>query len=313
MGARRVTPLEFPRVAPLELALQQQLSRRRHTFTINENHVVLGVAQPPDDLDGLLSIHWQGVPLRLLCHRALLVRWLKPHLQEADFDSLPPTLQLALLEREMQMLPGLVCKSLQPHLPSSLSVSLGITLSRGDDRLILWLSGDAIALLKQLPKRPLEDLFAIPLRLSFQWGPLLISQTELRHLAIGDLLLLPENARTSPVLRGFVEGHVWAQFHQHDNQLELISMHIDDLSEPVNNLSSLDQLPVQVSFEVGRQALDLHTLATLQPGSLIDLATPLTGEVRIMANQRCVGIGELVNLQERLGIRVLRLLLDTPS
>ncbi|EVT88725.1 hypothetical protein Z046_17780 [Pseudomonas aeruginosa VRFPA09] len=73
------------------------------------------------------------------------------------------------------------------------------------------------------------------------------------------------------------------------------------------DLHELDQLPIPVSFEVGRRTLDLHTLSTLQPGSLLDLDCALDGEVRILANQRCLGIGELVRLQDRLGVRVTRL------
>ncbi len=73
------------------------------------------------------------------------------------------------------------------------------------------------------------------------------------------------------------------------------------------DLHELDQLPIPVSFEVGRRTLDLHTLSTLQPGSLLDLDSALDGEVRILANQRCLGIGELVRLQDRLGVRVTRL------
>ncbi|MOA45261.1 Yop proteins translocation protein Q [compost metagenome] len=89
------------------------------------------------------------------------------------------------------------------------------------------------------------------------------------------------------------------------------------LDTPVSDsdfdLTDLEQLPVQVGFEIGRHTLDLHTLATLQPGSLIDLAAPLNGEVRILANQRCIGTGELVSLQDRLGVRVLRLLQGNPA
>lgn len=78
-------------------------------------------------------------------------------------------------------------------------------------------------------------------------------------------------------------------------------------SPTVISFPFIDQLPIPVSFEVGRRTLDLHTLSTLQPGSLLDLDCALDGEVRILANQRCLGIGELVRLQDRLGVRVTRL------
>ena len=72
-------------------------------------------------------------------------------------------------------------------------------------------------------------------------------------------------------------------------------------------LTDLNQLPVQVSFEVGRQILDWHTLTSPEPGSLIDLTTPVDGEVRLLANGRLLGHGRLVEIQGRLGVRIERL------
>ncbi|MFM4839215.1 FliM/FliN family flagellar motor switch protein, partial [Aeromonas veronii] len=52
---------------------------------------------------------------------------------------------------------------------------------------------------------------------------------------------------------------------------------------------------------------DWHTLTSLQPGALIDLGTPLDGEVRIISNGHSLGVGRLVEIQGRLGVRVERL------
>ena len=80
-------------------------------------------------------------------------------------------------------------------------------------------------------------------------------------------------------------------------------MHNAASAEPFGP-TELDQLPIQVSFEVGRQTLDWHTLTSLQPGALIDLGTPLDGEVRIISNGHSLGVGRLVEIQGRLGVRV---------
>ncbi|MFG3923300.1 type III secretion system cytoplasmic ring protein SctQ [Pseudomonas aeruginosa] len=132
-------------------------------------------------------------------------------------------------------------------------------------------------------------------------------RSELRTLEPGDLLLLPAGHRPDAALLGVLEGRPWARCQLHSTQLELLDMHDTPSLADGEDLHELDQLPIPVSFEVGRRTLDLHTLSTLQPGSLLDLDSALDGEVRILANQRCLGIGELVRLQDRLGVRVTRL------
>ncbi|MGL6412546.1 SctQ family type III secretion system cytoplasmic ring protein AscQ, partial [Aeromonas veronii] len=98
----------------------------------------------------------------------------------------------------------------------------------------------------------------------------------------------------------------FAYCQPHQQHLELTAMHNAASAEPFGP-TELDQLPIQVSFEVGRQTLDWHTLTSLQPGALIDLGTPLDGEVRIISNGHSLGVGRLVEIQGRLGVRVERL------
>lgn len=310
-----MSSLMLPRVEASELALQQKISRCRSRYPLANGEARLTILPQHDALDVLLNVHWQGLALRWRCHSATLAGWLEPHLQEAAFSSLPATLQLALLELESAVLPGLIWKSIQPCRPEpgAGTPTLALTLSRGAQRLVIWLDGDPSALLAFTPARPLAELTAVALRLSLQWGPVCLLPAQLHSLATGDLLLLPARHDAASPLLGVVEDRPWARFRHHDSQLELLAMHNDAPLETTHDLASLDQLPVQVSFEVGRQTLDLHTLAALQPGSLIDLATPLEGEVRILVNQRCLGVGELVSIQDRLGVRVTRLLQDLPA
>ena len=300
------TDLDLPLASRAELDLQRRLARCRRHYVGNALQARLDIAQAAPDVDLELSLAWDGLPLRFLCQAPALAHWLAPNLQEAAFASLPAALQLALLEREGNVFPGLVWYGLSPAQPRA-AMGLRLSLERDDQRLALWLDGDPATLLARLPPRPSAQRLAIPLRLSLQWPGLPLDAGELRTLEPGDLLLPPAGHRPDAALLGVLEGRPWARCQLHSTQLELLDMHDTHSLADGEDLHELDQLPIPVSFEVGRRTLDLHTLSTLQPGSLLDLDSALDGEVRILANQRCLGIGELVRLQDRLGVRVTRL------
>lgn len=300
-------------VEPQEWALQQRLASCRSRFPVNDGHAQLGVSQPPAGLDLALHVHWRGVPLRLLCHRACLAQWLAPRLQEAAFARLPAALQLALLEVEGAPFTGLVWDAIEPYCASAAAVCLSLSLSRGGEQLVFWIEGDPRTLLALLPARPLREMRPIALLLSLQWGPVQLIPALLNSVCTGDLLLLPSRQQVQSPLLVYVEGRPWAHVLPEENHLKVLAMHTPAPTEPEHALAGLEQLQVQVSFEVGRQTLDLQSLAALEPGSLIDLACGLEGEVRILANQRYVGTGELVRIQDRLGVRVTRLLASSAT
>ena len=291
-----------------EWALQQRLALCRSRYPLDNGHAQLAVSQPPAGLDLALQVHWRGVPLRLLCHGACLAQWLAPRLQEAAFASLPAALQLALLDVEGASFNGLVWEAIEPASPTSQTACLSLSLSRSSEQLVLWIEGDPCALLALLPPRPLREMQPIALVLSLQWGPVVLTPALLNSVCPGDLLLLPPHHNAQSPLLAHIEGRPWAHVLPEDTHLKVLAMHTHAPTEPDHALAGLDQLQVQVSFEVGRQTLDLQSLAALEPGALIDLACGLEGEVRILANQRCVGTGELVRIQDRLGVRVTRLL-----
>lgn len=66
------------------------------------------------------------------------------------------------------------------------------------------------------------------------------------------------------------------------------------------------QLPVDVTFEIGRSELRVGELSALQPGYVFPLAGPLEGaNVTIRANGQAVGQGEVVAVGDTLGVRLL--------
>ncbi|MFM5715776.1 type III secretion system cytoplasmic ring protein SctQ [Aeromonas allosaccharophila] len=302
-----MTPMTLSFASLAELTLQQALSQYRQHFNWSGGELALAIGLPPVTLDTRLQLQWQGLSLSLWCHGAELAHWLAPDLQQAALFSLPEPLQLALIERLGQPLGGLTCSALtrQESRDKTGEPALQLLLQREGASLALWLPQPE-PLLSRLPPRPQQQRLPLPLTLSLQWGEMGLTLDELATLAIGDVLLPPPHPQLGQQLLVCVEGRPFAYCQPHQQHLELTAMHNAEPADPFGP-TELEQLPIQVSFEVGRQTLDWHTLTSLQPGALIDLGTPLDGEVRIISNGHSLGVGRLVEIQGRLGVRVERL------
>lgn len=302
-----MTPITLSSASLAELTLQQALSQYRQHFGWSGGELALAIGLPPATLDTRLQLQWQGLSLPLWCHGTELAYWLAPDLQQAALFSLPEPLQLALIERLGQPLGGLSCSALtRPE--SNVQTgepALQLLLQREGSSLTLWLPQPE-PLLSKLPPRPQQQRLPLLLTLSLLWGEMGLTMDELATIAIGDVLLPPSAPQLGQQLLICVEGRPFAYCQPHQQHLELTAMHNAASADPFGP-TELDQLPIQVSFEVGRQTLDWHTLTSLQPGALIDLGTPLDGEVRIISNGHSLGVGRLVEIQGRLGIRVERL------
>lgn len=68
---------------------------------------------------------------------------------------------------------------------------------------------------------------------------------------------------------------------------------------------AVEQLPVNLVFVAGELQVPLGELRTQGPGHVYDLAGRLDGHVEIRANGRVIGVGELVALEGRIGVRVV--------
>lgn len=68
-----------------------------------------------------------------------------------------------------------------------------------------------------------------------------------------------------------------------------------------------DDLPVTLTFEVGRLHLPLRALRSLAAGSVLDLGCSLAEPVEIAAHGCRIGRGELVEIEGGLGVRIVSL------
>lgn len=77
--------------------------------------------------------------------------------------------------------------------------------------------------------------------------------------------------------------------------------------DAAESMSEEDDIPVMLCFDLGRLELTLAELRQLGSGSILELPGPADAPVRITVGGRCVGTGELVEVEGRAGVRVLRI------
>ena len=69
----------------------------------------------------------------------------------------------------------------------------------------------------------------------------------------------------------------------------------------------LDDLPVVLSFELGTLELSLIDLKDLAPGRVLTMQRSLPPQVTVRAGGRHIATGELVEVDGRLGVEILRM------
>ena len=67
-----------------------------------------------------------------------------------------------------------------------------------------------------------------------------------------------------------------------------------------------DVLPVKVVFVAGETEVALRDLRRITAGYVFDLGRPVDRHVEVRANGRRIGIGELVEIDRRVGVRMLK-------
>ncbi len=160
---------------------------------------------------------------------------------------------------------------------------------------------------------------ALPMLLVCRVGSTVLGQGEIAALRPGDFVLL---ARTA-VDRGEVQlrlGPATAFRARLEHETITIlggpsrAMSDDAVSGDgrveVEPAPDLDSVPVTLIFELGRLAVPLGELRALGEGYAFDLGRDLRSPVDIVVGGKKIGSGELVQIDERVGVRITRLFAD---
>ncbi|PTY07826.1 YscQ/HrcQ family type III secretion apparatus protein [Opitutaceae bacterium EW11] len=242
-----------------------------------------------------------------------------------EIEQLPEPLLLGVLEAWLQdPLAALKRQSLELQLeawqtaePAS-GAALGWEIARGEDNTFLagTLHGDTDALnhladlaarAKPLPSGPADTL---PLALSVALARVSFSLSALGEVAPGDLLFLPLLRAGAPraefelclgerrVARAVKDGSVF----------KISAMNSSTEAKPAAAGTAplrVDELPVQVVFDVGQLELTVGQLRTIGAGYTFELPSRPEKLVTLRANGREIGQGELVEFGDKVGVRVV--------
>ncbi|WP_407866465.1 type III secretion system cytoplasmic ring protein SctQ [Phyllobacterium phragmitis] len=159
----------------------------------------------------------------------------------------------------------------------------------------------------------------IPMTLRLSAGRQSLTSGELASLRPGDIVLIDEAreneaeallanryaARAVKGPDGYSAASPWRKSNQ--NQGTIMETKSRSSGKPQADNINLDDLPVEIVFEIGRRELSLGEIRQLGEGSLLLTAPGIDGAVDILVNGRRIGKGDLVKIGEGLGVRVVRI------
>ncbi|OZG74345.1 hypothetical protein BTA51_04860 [Hahella sp. CCB-MM4] len=92
----------------------------------------------------------------------------------------------------------------------------------------------------------------------------------------------------------------------HINEEKRMDKPIDEI--PGETIKNLDEIPMEVVFEIARQTSTISHLKSLVPGQIFALGKRPDSLVTMQVNGQAVAEAELVQINERIGARITRLL-----
>ncbi|VVD76626.1 FliM/FliN family flagellar motor switch protein [Pandoraea fibrosis] len=156
---------------------------------------------------------------------------------------------------------------------------------------------------------PLSLHPALPVDVQWVLGKLTLPASSVSGLSRGDLLRLPP---TGGVLRS---GEISLfSFHLYGEYLMLDELednggdasHYDDENEAEMMASTaLQDLPITVSFMLGKRTMRVADIATMQPGMTISLEL-LSPQVDLIAGGARLAQGELVRIGDSFGVEIMK-------
>lgn len=208
--------------------------------------------------------------------------------------------------------------SIEGIAPEPAIISIGLTLGA----FVSILAEGALA-----PAAIDRGLFsALATEAYYTLGSLPLTFAALAALGPGDLVVLPELPPDLAILRAQRRAHAFRFIDQNWvclgrevteryrpalDAIERTSTMSQDYSAPENSIAVPEKLGVVIDFDLGRMSIPLVQIETWQPGTVVTLEPPALDagvEVTIRANGQIIGTGDLVRIDDRIGVRITRLM-----
>jgi type III secretion system YscQ/HrcQ family protein len=165
-----------------------------------------------------------------------------------------------------------------------------------------------LKILENLPDSKPHKWDPLQTTLRFQIGLTRLNVEELQELRCNDLIFIDDcpffhdhsisiHIIPNLVCKGILK----------DNKL-VINTTMTEIKKAENkNVVDIDELQIDLVFDVGEKTIPLQELKKIQPGYIFELDKLMTSPVTIRANGQAIGTGELLEVDEKIAIRVLGL------
>lgn len=274
-----------------------------------------------------LDLTLSGLPASLHCQAGLLdaVLGMLPAEPDPLPDLLPLLLELALDPLLERLDTGAVVLAAAREVGPPEAQARPLVLDAFDQAWALALSAPAATLdtlLRRWPAAP-QPCDEVPLAATLRLGATSLPVGVLRSLQPGDVVLLERSGGHRTRGRLVVAQHLIApaEWTGRGWRLECAPTINDAEREGWLGTSDTDghgalngeavqedEIPVTLCFDLGRLEMPLGELRRLGAGSVLELPGTADAPVRLTVGGRCIGTGELVEIEERAGVRVLRIL-----
>lgn len=192
-------------------------------------------------------------------------------------------------------------------LPSRLTALPTVVAVEGE----VWIESRSAPLPPAPRLQPLPAGLALPIHLRL--GKVMLTPQRMRRLRGGDIVLLP-----APVLRAWRGACPLFDFQLHPDSLTVTTVHSPfnsdlnapdttphaDADHPSLEMTDLDDLPLELNVLLCRIDMRLGELAGLQEGSIVTLPERVSQHVELVHNGRRLVAGELVQVGDRLGVKL---------
>ncbi len=281
-----------------------------------------------------IRLSWSGWPFDLRVSETALQDWLRARFPDLDLPLLPDPLCASVLEAACDSLVALLQEGtpdpvvLERWLPGGepgrgLPHVVDIELRTGRVVLRAQLSTSTPGLLflaEQVAAREPAcndtEFDALPVTLVAAIGMTWLGIDEVARLKPRDTILFDVRLLDEDGQLWIVQGNAGFRVQRQGPDLTVTEQFMtrgwtvppeEEDGAPRSELSSLEDLPLRVVFDLGELTLSLGELRALQVGQPLSLARPLSSAVAVRVNGALIGTGELVDIEGELGVTLTSL------
>jgi type III secretion protein Q len=183
---------------------------------------------------------------------------------------------------------------------------------------LCWSGNKLLAqLLKKLPVKR-EKIDRLPITVGFEVGRAVLSLGQFKLLEQGDVIFPLEQEISFNGITAVVADRLYAKATAEGNQV-CISEQFKRLENTMSDefflrdnkqgsaLADLDEIEINLTFEIGRTKMTLSDLETLAPGYVFELDRNNSAIIDVVSSGRRIGRADIVEVGDRIGVRLLEI------